>query len=136
MKYLFSLMVVALFVQIAYCQTSTLKNKSDIVVMCDKFMQRFKERKFSDALQMLKEYSVIPADQIDSSIYSTERKIKKADSSFGKILSYDFIDERATKDYMQRFYALKFEHYVLILKFSFFKNEGEWKIVRFEYNNR
>ncbi|HEX4374656.1 MAG TPA: hypothetical protein VHZ50_15240, partial [Puia sp.] len=57
---------VILFSQFIFGQANVIKDKQGAARVCEEFLQKFKERKFSDALQSLKVYSVIEPDKIDT----------------------------------------------------------------------
>ena len=126
---------VILFSQFIFSQPNIIKDKQGAARVCEEFLQKFKERKFSDALQMLKIYSVIESDKIDTLAYTVESQMGNIGSTYGKILSYDFLFDKTTKDYLLRkFYALRFEHALLKFSFTFYFNGNEWKITSFDYD--
>ncbi|HWY34655.1 MAG TPA: hypothetical protein VNX68_08410 [Nitrosopumilaceae archaeon] len=111
------------------------KDKERIEAVCDMFMQNFRDGKLSEALQLLKQNSVLASSTIDT-LYSTiTSQMKSIFPSYGRMLSYEFISERKIKDFIaRRFYILKFEKSYLKFDFTFYKNESGWKITSFNYN--
>ena len=102
---------------------------------CDAFMKDFKDGKFSQAIQSLKQISVIDSPSIDSLDLTVNRQMRILLSSYGKILSYEFIRERKVKDFIiKRFYILRFEKYYLKFDFVLYRIGAEWKITNFNYN--
>jgi hypothetical protein len=56
-------------------------------------------------------------------------------STYGKIISYDFLFDKTTKDYLlKKLYTLRFEHALLKFSFIFYFNGNEWKILSFDYD--
>jgi len=123
-----------LFSQFILSQANTIKDKQGIIKVCDQFMQTFKERKFYDAVQLLKVYSVIDSDVIDTLSSTVEKQMGRT-GAYGKILSYDFLFDKTIKDYLiKKFYALRFEKYMLKFSFTFYFNDNEWKITHFNFD--
>ena len=113
----------------------TKPEKERINSVCDKFMQNFKEGKISDALQLLKQYSIIPSESIDSLGGTITKQMDRIFPSYGKMLSYEFINERRIKDFIaKRFYILKFEEYYLKFDFTLYNNGTRWTITNFNYD--
>jgi len=98
-------------------------------------MQTFSERKFTEAIETLKIYSVIDPIKIDDLIYTVERQMGILGDTFGKNLSYEFIAEKNVKGVLlKRVYLLKFEKMCLKFDFRFYNNGHGWTITNFNYS--
>lgn len=104
MKQILLILLLTIPVSFLYSQSEIIKDKKSLTVVCDKFMQTFSERRFYDAIQMLKQYSVIDQDQLDTLSYTVESQMGTIGVSYGKILSYDFVSEKNIKDYLTKKY--------------------------------
>ena len=111
------------------------KGKELIDNMCDKFMQAFADGKIPDALQLLKQNSVMAASTIDTLQSTINNQVANFFQAYGKILSSEFVTERKVKDFItKRFYVLKFEKYYLKFFFTLYNNGKDWTITTFDYN--
>jgi len=111
------------------------KDKERINSICDKFMQNFRDGKISEAIQQLKQNSVITNSTLDTLQITIQKQMNNILSGYGKILSYEFITERKIKDIVaKRLYILKFEKYYLKFDFIVYKSAAGWTITNFNYN--
>ena len=123
------------FTLISSGQTKPDKDKERINSVCDKFMQNFRDGKVSDAMQLLKQNSVMAYSTIDTLQATVTDQINNIFPGYGKILSYQFIMERKIKDFIaKRFYILKLEKYYLKFDFTLYNNGTGWTITNFSYN--
>ena len=114
---------------------ATDKDKERIDNVCDKFMQTFADGKISDALQLLKQNSVMSPSTIDTLQVTINNQVNTMFPAYGKMLSYEFITERKVKDFIaKRFYILKFDKYYLKFDFTLYNNGNGWTIISFTYN--
>ncbi len=114
---------------------STDKDKERIDNVCDKFMQSFADEKISDALQLLKQNSVMASSTIDTLQVTINNQITKLFPAYGKIILSEFVTERKIKDFIaKRFYILKFDKYYLKFSFTLYNNGKGWTITTFDYN--
>jgi hypothetical protein len=103
-------------------------------VECDKIMQNFCDRKYPEAIQILRLNTIISSSDLDSLQVKTINQMNSY-PAYGKALSYDFVIERSIKDYIaRRFYVLKFENYYLKFDFTLYKSSTGWTITGFNYN--
>lgn len=110
-------------------------DKERIDAVCDKFMQTFQEGKISEALQLLKQNTVISPSSIDTLQSTITKQMNNIFPSYGKMLSYEFISEHEIKDFIaRRFYILKFDKYFLKFDFTLYNNGKSWTITGFNYN--
>lgn len=111
------------------------KDKERIDQVCDRFMQSFAAGKIQDALQMLKQNSVIYPATIDTLQVTINNQVKTLFTAYGKVLSSEFIAERKIKNFVaKRFYILKFEKYYLKFDFTLYDSGKGWTITNFTYN--
>ena len=116
-------------------QTMPDKDKERLDAVCNKFMDEFNAGKTSEAIQLLKENSVISPAVLDTLEIEIERKMNMVLPNYGKKISYEFISEHKIKDLIiRRFYIQKFENYYLKFEFTLYKSSTGWKITGFEFN--
>ena len=114
---------------------TTDKDKERIDNVCDKFMQTFADGKISDALQLLKQNSVMASSTIDTLQVTINNQVNTMFPAYGKMLSSEFVVERKVKDFIaKRFYILKFDKYYLKFDFTLYNNGKRWTITNFTYN--
>jgi hypothetical protein len=110
-------------------------NKERIDAICDKFMQTFRAGNLSDAMQLLKDNSIIANSTIDTLQATINEQMKTILSSYGKIRSYEFVAEHKIKNTIaKRFYILKLDQYYLKFVFILYNNGADWTITSFNYN--
>ena len=98
-------------------------------------MDEFNAGKISEAIQLLKENSVISPAALDTLEIEIERKMNMLLPNYGKMISYEFISEHKIKDFIvRRFYIQKFEKFYLKFGFTLYKSSTGWKITGFEFN--
>ena len=117
-------------------QTKPDKDKKRIDEVCNKFMQEFNSGKSSDAIQLLRENSVLSSADLDTLNNEIERQMKMILPNYGKMISYEFVSEHKIKDFItRRFYILKFEKYYLKFDFTLYKSSTGWTITGFNFND-
>lgn len=115
-------------------QAKLFSDKKTVQAGCDKVMMLFKDSKFAEALDTLKQYSIIESKEIDAMQTTMQQQMNKASESYGKLLSSEFITERSVKEfYTRRVYALKFEQHFLKAYFSLYNNGSGWTVTYFGY---
>jgi len=111
------------------------RDKERVDKVCDTFMTLFTQRKIHDAMQLLKENTVMEPASIDKLQGTVDNQMENYFPAFGKMLSYEFIIERKIKDFIaKRFYMLKFEKYYLKFGFTLYKVSTGWTITNFKYD--
>src|SRR5258705_8977044 len=98
LRIFFSFLIIFTF-QASNCQVKLVKETKGLDSICQKFMQIFSEKRFTEAISMLKEYSVIDPAKIDDLIYTVENQMKILGNNFGKILSYELMVEKNVKNF-------------------------------------
>ena len=77
-------------------------------------MKLFAEGKTYDALQLLKQNTVMTPSTIDTLQVTIDNQMNDYFPAYGKMISSDFIIERKIKDFIaKRFYILRFDKYYL-----------------------
>ena len=98
-------------------------------------MKMFANGKTIDALQLIKQNTVMTPSSIDTLQVTITNQMNDYFPAYGKILSSDFVMERKIKDYIaRRFYILRFEKYYLKFDFTLYKGSSGWTITSFKYN--
>ena len=111
------------------------KSKERINNVCDNFMKAFVEGKTEDALELLKQNTVMKPSAIDSLKVTISEQKENIFPQFGKILSSEFIIERKVKDFIaKRFYIIKFSKFFLKVDFTLYNSSNGWTITSFQYN--
>jgi hypothetical protein len=116
-------------------QTKPDKDKERLDEVCNQFMKEFSAGKTTDAVQLLRQNSVLSPVNLDTLDKEIKRQMKLLIPDYGKMISYDFISEHKVKDFItRRFYILKFEKYYLKFDFTLYKSSTGWTITGFNFN--
>lgn len=130
-----SVFLFCFFALMSFGQIKIDKDKERLNSVCDKFMIKFRDGNITEAMQLLKENSVMSRDAIDTLQVTVLEQVNTVFPSFGKIISYEFILERKVKNFIaKRFYILKFENYYLKFDFTLYNSGKNWTITSFNYN--
>ena len=106
------------------------KDEERLDKVCDTFMLFFSKGQFNEALQLLKQNSVIEHEKIDTLQVTIENHSQNVFPTYGKMLS-----NRKINDFIEkRFYILKFEKYPIKFDFTLYKSSNGWTITSFNYN--
>jgi len=87
------------------CGQSTNKNDKDkdqIDKVCDDFMQTFVSGKVSDALQLLKQNTVMDTSSIDTLQVTIQKQMRDIFPQYGKMVSSEFVKEKKIKDFIAK----------------------------------
>ena len=128
---------VLLFILVSCGQKTQLADSDEqrLDKVCDTFMQDFSKGQFKDAVQLLKQNSVLEPEKLDTLQVTIENQAQNVFPAYGKMLSSEFITEHKVKDFIEkRFYILKFEKYPLKVDFTLYKSSNGWTITSFNYN--
>lgn len=104
-------------------------------MFCDKVVQTFAARKFSDAIQLFRQKSVMDTTTLNSIDKTLNDQMTNLEPYYKKIIGYEFIDEKAIKDVVvKRRYVMKFENYFLTIEFVLYHNTSAgWTVSNFNY---
>jgi len=131
----FLVVAFVLLTSISYAQKTVDKDKDRINGVCDSFMKLFVESKPHDALQLLKQNTVISESTIDTLEVTIDNQIRDYFPAYGTMLSYEFAVEKKLKDFIaKRFYILKFDKFYLKFDFTLYKAPTGWTVTNFNYN--
>jgi len=134
-NFLTGFILVLIFVSCGQKKQATDNDEERLDKVCDTFMQYFSKGQYKDAIQLLKQNSVLEPEKIDTLEVTIENQAQNIFPAYGKILSAEFITDRKVKDFIEkRFYILKFEKYPLKVDFTLYKSSNGWTITSFNYN--
>ena len=111
------------------------KDKERVDKVCDTYMNLFAAGKTGDAIQLLKQNTVMTSSSVDTLQVTIANQMNDYFPAYGKMLSAEFVVERKIKDYIaKRFYILRFDKYYLKFDFTLYKGINGWTITNFKYN--
>src|SRR4051812_34783835 len=126
-KFLTAFFLSLTLVSCAQSKTKSDKDKERIDNVCDKFMQTFASGQIPEALQLLKQNTVMDPSSIDTVQKTIEEQARSIFPTYGKMRSSEFIVERRVKDFIaKRFYILKFDKYFLKFDFTLYNSDSSW----------
>ena len=120
----------------SFAQSKVFTGRDSLNVFCDKVMQTLAAGKYSAAIQLLRQKSVM-----DSSVINTVDKTLNEQMSailpfYKKIVGYELVEEKALKNALvRRRYLLKFENYFLSFDFVLYNNGSGWTVSNFYYKD-
>ena len=110
-------------------------NKSEIMVVCGKFMEMLKNEKYSEAFDLLKPFSIIYNAQLDTLAKTTSDQMKSAITAYGKVDSFELVSSKDIKGIViQLVYLLQFQRSPLKFIFYLYNNGSGWTIIHIKYN--
>ena len=111
------------------------KDKNRIDKVCDDFTQQFVAGKTDEALELLKQNTVMQPSSIDTLKVTIADQVKNVFPQFGKMLSSEFVKESKVKNFIaKRFYVIKFSKFFLKVDFTLYNSGTGWTITSFHYN--
>jgi hypothetical protein len=111
------------------------KDLERINVVCDKFMETFAIGKTVEAIELLKQNTVMTPASLDTIQATIIYQMNNLFPAYGRMLSPEFITERKIKDFIaKRFYILKFDKYYLKFDFTLYKSGSGWTVTNFKYD--
>ena len=136
MRKLISVFILSIFFSISYGQSKMYTTRDSINQFCDKVMQTIVDGKFSAAIQMFRQRSVMDATVIDKVDKTLNDQMPGILPYYGKILSYELVEEKLLKNALARKrYILKFENYFLTFDFVLYNNGTGWTVSNFYYKD-
>jgi hypothetical protein len=130
-----SVLIVLLIAVTGLSQPKSDKNKQAINLVCDKFMRLFVDGKVKEALELLKQNTVMTPGSIDSLKVTIDEQMETIFPQFGKMLSSEFIKEKKVKNLIaKRFYVIKLSKFFLKVDFTLYNLGTSWTITAFHYN--
>lgn len=131
---LLSFMTIAKF---SFSQMARPQSKQELIAVCDRFMDMFKDAQFRQAFNFLKHYSVIEDNKLDTLGVTVSHQMGGLKNSYGRIVGYERISAREVKNSIVKVvYIIKFEKTFLQLRFILYSPGGAsgWTINNFRYN--
>ena len=126
----------SLFFFFAHAQANLFTSKDSLNMFCDKVMQTLVDGKYSTAIQMLTQKSVLDTAVINSIDKTLSDQLPGILPYYGKILSYELLEEKLLKNTLARKrYILKFENYFLSFDFVLYNNGTGWTVSNFYYKD-
>jgi hypothetical protein len=136
MRKLISVIILSIFFSVAYGQSKLYTTRDSINMFCDKVMQTLVDGKYSAAVQLLKQRSVLDATVINNIDKTLNEQMPNILPYYGKIMGYELVEEKALKNVLVRKrYILKFENYFLSFDFVIYNNGIGWTVSHFYYKD-
>ena len=133
---LISVIILSIFFSVAYGQSKMFTTKDSINLFCDKVMQTLVGGKYSAAIQMFRQRSVMDSTVINNVDKTLNDQMPGILPYYGKILGYDLVEEKLLKNTLARKrYILKFENYFLSFDFILYNNGSGWTVSNFYYKD-
>lgn len=127
------MLILAFFVSAAQSKFTT---RDSLNAFCDKVMQTLVSGKYSEAIQLFTQKSVMDASVIDNVDKTMNDQMPNILPYYGKILGYELIEEKSLKNALaRRKYILKFEYYFLTFDFVLYNNNTGWTVSNFYYKD-
>lgn len=123
-----------LVISFSYGQAKLFTTRDSLNMFCDKVMQTLVNGKYSDAIQLFRQKSVLDTSTINSIDKTLNEQMTNLQPYYKKIVGYEFIEERPIKNsVVRRLYLLKFENYFLTVDFVLYNNNTGWTVSNFNY---
>ena len=136
MRKLISVIILSIFFSVSYGQSKMYTSRDSINLFCDKVMQTLVDGKYSAAIQMFSQKSVMDAAVINNIDKTLNDQMPGILPYYGKILSYELVEEKLLKNTLARKrYILKFENYFLSFDFVLYNNGTGWTVSNFYYKD-
>lgn len=136
MRKLIGVVILSIFFSVSYGQSKSYTTKDSINMFCDKVMQTLVDGKYSAAILMFKQKSVMDETVIDKIDKTLNDQMPGILPYYGKILSYELVEEKQLKNVLTRKrYILKFEYYFLSFDFVLYNNGSGWTVSNFYYKD-
>ncbi len=115
---------------------SKFTTRDSINMFCDRLMQTLADGKYSEAIQLFTQKSVMDASVIDNVDKTLNEQMPGILPYYGKIVGYEMIEEKVLKNALaRRKYILKFEFYFLTFDFILYNNNKGWTVSNFYYKD-
>lgn len=104
-----------------------LVSKTDTRALTESVMQLVAADRISDAMDRLKAYWRLPANEIDTLVMKTISLRNTVGDRYGKILGYAFVREEDVGDFLVRYtYVERRENHPLRWTFIFYRSKDKW----------
>jgi len=136
MRKLIGIAILCISFSVSYGQAKMYTTRDSINMFCDKVMQTLVDGKYSAAIQLFKQRSVMDETVIDKIDKTLNDQMPGILPYYGKILSYELVEEKQLKNALARKrYILKFENYFLSFDFVLYNNGSGWTVSNFYYKD-
>ncbi len=134
MTRIFFMVLFSLFVFSAQAQPSKFTTKDSLNLFCDNVMQGLTNSRFSEAIQLFRQKSVLDTTTINSIDKTLMDQMTSLQPYYKKVVGYQFVEEKVIQNSVtRRRYLLKFEHYFLTVDFVLYNNGSGWTVSNFNY---
>jgi len=121
---------------VSFGQDKLFTTRDSLNGFCDKVMQTLADGKFSQAIQMFRQKSVMDSSVINNVDKTLNEQMPNILPYYKKIVGYVLAEEKDLKNTLvRRRYILKFEHYFLIFDFVLYNNGTGWTVSNFYYKD-
>lgn len=136
MRKLIGIIIFSIFFSVSYGQSKMYTTRDSINTFCDKVMQTLVDGRYSAAIQMFRQKSVMDVTVIDKIDKTLNDQMPGILPYYGKILGYELVEEKSLKNALARKrYILKFENYFLSFDFVLYNNTTGWTVSNFYYKD-
>ena len=124
----------SMIISFSYGQAKLFTTRDSLNMFCDKVMQTLMERKFSEAIQLFRQKSIMDTTTINTIDKTLTEQMTNLQPYYKKLVEYELIDEVTIKNsVVKRRYLLKFENYFLTFNFVLYNNRTGWTVSNFNY---
>ncbi len=135
MRKILGTLLFSMFLSVSFGQ-SKYTSRDSINMFCDNVMQTLVDGKYSAAIQLFRQRSVMDGTVIDKIDKTLNEQMPGILPYYGKILSYELVEEKQLKNVLlRRRYILKFEYYFLSFDFILYNNGSGWTVSNFYYKD-
>lgn len=134
MSRLFFTLILSLIFVGSKAQSSRFTTRDSLNAFCDNVMKSLSEGKFSPAIQLFRQRSVLDTTTINTIDRTLVDQMSGLQPYYGKLVGYEYLEDRAIKNaVVRRRYLLKFENYFLTVDFTLYNNQTGWTLSNFNY---
>jgi len=135
MRKIISVIILSVFFTVSYGQ-SKFTTRDSLNIFCDKVMQTIVDGKYSEAIQLFTQKSVMDGSVINNIDKTLNDQMPNILPYYGKIMGYELMEEKAYKNALaRRKYILQFEFYFLTFDFILYNNSKGWTVSNFYYKD-
>lgn len=108
---------------------AALQSEDDVRKVSDQFMEQVKAEQYEDAFALLKPIWPLPEADYRGLVATTNEQMRLVESSFGKVLSFEFIRKQSAGDsLLQLIYLQKLENTPIRWVLTFYKPVDTWLV--------
>jgi len=136
MAKLFFTIALCFIVLLSHGQPKVFTSRDSINAYCDKVMQTFEKAKYSDAIQLFRQRSVMDTLTINNIDKTMNEQMEALKPYYKQVVGFEFLEEKPIKNtVVRRRYLLKFENYFLTVDFFLYNNGTGWTVSNFNYRD-